>query len=94
MCPRLQPHVLQAAAPCNPGVLGASHWRNGPWQSLLRLLAGGTERFALDLNGGNASRLVLGGSYSAKDVAWSETQAAPDSHVLLLVLLLTSLSYC
>ena len=44
------------------GVLGVSHWDNGPWQSLLRLLSGATDRFALDLNRGGESRLVLGGT--------------------------------
>ena len=44
------------------GVLGVSHWENGPWQSLLRLLSGATDRFALDLNRGGESRLVLGGT--------------------------------
>ena len=29
-------------------------------------------------------RQVLGGTYSAADVAWSEIQAAPDFHELLL----------
>ena len=66
------------------GVLGVSHWDNGPWQSLLRLLTGATDRFALDLNRGGESRLVLGGSYNASQVEWSETQAAPDFHELLL----------
>ena len=70
------PHFLADAS----GVLGASHWRDGPWQSLLRLLSGATDRFALDLNRDGESRLVLGGTYSAADVAWSETQAAPDFH--------------
>ena len=44
------------------GVLGVSHWDTGPWQSLLRLLSGATDRFALDLNRGGESRLVLGGT--------------------------------
>ena len=66
------------------GVLGASHWREGPWQSMLRLLSGDTDTFALDLNRGGESRLVLGGSYNASQVEWSETQAAPDFHELLL----------
>jgi len=73
-------HFLADAA----GVLGASHWPDGPWQSMLNIVSGGTDTFALDLNRGEASRLVLGGTYSAADIAWSQSQTAPDFQELLL----------
>lgn len=73
-------HFLADAA----GVLGASHWPDGPWQSMLNIVSGGTDTFALDLNHGDESRLVLGGTYSAADISWSESQTAPDFQELLL----------
>ena len=62
------------------GVLGVSHWYNGPWQSLLRLLSGATDRFALDLNRGGESRLVLGGTRTPTPTPTPSPNPNPNTH--------------